>query len=163
MKKIGVLSDTHGLFDTALQDFFADVDELWHAGDIGSVVLSDTIARFKPLKAVYGNIDEGVMRRVWPEVQVFECEGLTVVMTHIGGYPGRYQPTVLRNISLHKPDIVVTGHSHILKVMYDRHHDLLHINPGAAGKYGFHKVRTAVRFQLDAGRIENLEVGEWCK
>ena len=163
MKKIGILSDTHGLFDQSLKDFFADVDELWHAGDIGSVALSDNIAQFKPLKAVYGNIDDGSMRRIWPEYQLFECENLTVFMTHIGGYHVRYEPVVLRNISLYKPSIVITGHSHILKVMYDKRHELLHINPGAAGKYGFHKVRTAVRFQLDAGRIENLEVGEWCK
>lgn len=163
MKKIGILSDTHGLFDQSLKDFFAGTDELWHAGDIGSVAVADDIADFKPLRAVCGNIDDGSVRRVWPECQSFECENISVFMTHIGGYPGRYEPKVLRNISICKPALIVTGHSHILKVMYDKHHDLLHINPGAAGRYGFHKVRTAVRIEIDGDRIRNLEVGEWHK
>lgn len=163
MKKIGILSDTHGLFDQSLKDFFSQTDELWHAGDIGSLALSDEIAGFKPLRAVYGNIDDGAVRRVWPEIQSFRCEKLTVFMTHIGGYPGRYEPKVLRGIDVCKPALVITGHSHILKVLYDKRHDLLHINPGAAGKYGFHGVRTAIRLEIDGDQIRNLEVGEWSK
>ena len=150
MKKIGIISDTHGIFDTALKGFLADVDEIWHAGDIGSAALSDEIAAFKPLRAVYGNIDDAQTRRIWPE-------------TDIGGYPGRYEPSFLRRIESCRPGIVITGHSHILKVMYDRRHGALHINPGAAGKYGFHKVRTAIRLEVDGSAIGSLEVGEWKK
>lgn len=163
MKKIGIISDTHGIFDTALKGFLADVDEIWHAGDIGSAALSDEIAAFKPLRAVYGNIDDAQTRRIWPETACFACEEITVLMTHIGGYPGRYEPSFLRRIESCRPGIVITGHSHILKVMYDRRHGALHINPGAAGKYGFHKVRTAIRLEVDGSAIGSLEVGEWKK
>lgn len=160
-EKIGIISDTHGIFDTALKGFLADVDEIWHAGDIGSAALSDEIAAFKPLRAVYGNIDDAQTRRIWPETACFACEEITVLMTHIGGYPGRYEPSFLRRIESCRPGIVITGHSHILKVMYDRRHGALHINPGAAGKYGFHKVRTAIRLEVDGSAIGSLEVGEW--
>lgn len=163
MKKIGIISDTHGIFDTALKGFLADVDEIWHAGDIGSATLSEEIAAFKPLRAVYGNIDDAQTRRIWPETACFACEEITVLMTHIGGYPGRYEPSFLRRIESCRPGIVITGHSHILKVMYDRRHGALHINPGAAGKYGFHKVRTAIRLEVDGSAIGSLEVGEWKK
>ena len=148
MKKIGIISDTHGIFDTALKGFLADVDEIWHAGDIGSATLSDEIAAFKPLRAVYGNIDDAQTRRIWPETACFACEEITVLMTHIGGYPGRYDPSFLRRIESCRPGIVITGHSH---------------NPGAAGKYGFHKVRTAIRLEVDGSAIGSLEVGEWKK
>lgn len=163
MKRIGIISDTHGVFDAPLEKFLADVDEIWHAGDIGSIELSDRIAAFKPLRAVYGNIDDGAMHRVWPSADCFRCEDVLVLMTHIGGYPGRYEPPFLSLIEKFHPNLVVTGHSHILKVVYDKKHDALHINPGAAGKYGFHKVRTAVRLEIDGHDMRNLEVGEWPK
>ena len=163
MKRIGILSDTHGLFDTPLRNFFAEVDEIWHAGDIGSIELADRIAAFKPLHAVYGNIDDRTTRLAWPATARFGCEALTVLMTHIGGYPGRYTPAFLRDIEQYRPNLIVTGHSHILKVIYDRAHDALHINPGAAGIYGFHTVRTAVRLVIDGRDIRDLEIGEWPK
>ena len=161
MKRIGLISDTHGTFDDVLQGFLADVDEIWHAGDFGNIETADAIAAFKPLRGVYGNIDGAVLRRVYPRWQQFECEQVKVVMTHIGGYPGRYYTGVadlLRNV---RPKIFISGHSHILKVIYDKKLDLLHLNPGAAGLSGFHRVRTALRFVIDGERIEELEVGEW--
>lgn len=163
MKKIGIISDTHGVFDRPLMEFLAEVDEIWHAGDIGSVELADAIAAFKPLTAVFGNIDGGIARRMFPEFACFSCEGVTVLMTHIGGHPGRYQPAALDGIRACRPGIFISGHSHILKVVYDPTYNLLHINPGAAGRYGLHKVRTAVRLEIDGSDIRNLEVGEWPK
>ena len=161
MKRIGILSDTHGTFDAPLQEFLRDVDEIWHAGDIGSPELADHIARFKPLRAVYGNIDGGAVRLAWPELASFRCEEVPVLMTHIGGYPRRYDPRALQKIETLRPKLFVAGHSHILKVVYDPVHDLLHINPGAAGCYGFHKVRTAVRLTIDGADMRDMEVGEW--
>ena len=163
MKKIGIISDTHGVFDDKLRDFLAEVDEIWHAGDIGSIGLADKIAAFKPLRAVYGNIDDGTTRRACPEFGLFECEQVKVLMTHIGGYPGRYNPEAVQKIAVCRPALFVAGHSHILKVQYDRKYSLLYINPGAAGKYGFHTVRTAIRLEIDGSDIRNLEVGEWNK
>ncbi len=163
MKRIGIISDTHGVFDATLEHFLAPVDEIWHAGDIGSAALADHIAAFRPLRAVYGNIDDAETRLAWPGCAQFGCEGVRVLMTHIGGYPGRYTPDLAARIAADRPAIVVTGHSHILRVMYDKRHDHLHINPGAAGKYGFHKVRTAIRLEIDGTDIRNLEVGEWEK
>ncbi len=163
MKKIGLLSDTHHLFDDKLRRFFEGVDELWHAGDIGSIVIADEIAAFKPLRAVYGNADGADVRITYPLVQRFAVERVEVLMTHIGGYPGRYEPAVVKLLQTNRPQLFISGHSHILKVMNDKKFDLLHINPGAAGIYGFHTVRTAVRFVLDDGRITGLEVGEWKK
>ena len=161
MKRIGIISDTHGLFDDKLRTFLKDVDEIWHAGDIGSLELSDQIAAFKPLRAVCGNCDGGIMRRVHPLFQGFECEGVRVLMTHIGGYPRRYDPRALAKIQAYAPHLFISGHSHILKVMNDPVYDLLHINPGAAGCMGFHNVRTAVRLVFDHGSMRDLEVGEW--
>lgn len=161
MRRIGVISDTHGEFDSSLRSFLEDVDEIWHAGDFGSLELADQIAAFKPMRGVYGNIDGGVMRRVYPEFTLFECEQKRVLMTHIGGYPRHYSPAALRMIIDTKPDIFVAGHSHILKVIFDPDHQLLHLNPGAAGVYGFHKVRTALRFTIDGGEIRDMEIGEW--
>ncbi|MBO5216538.1 MAG: metallophosphoesterase family protein [Alistipes sp.] len=161
MRRIGVISDTHGTFDKPLRDFLKDVDEIWHAGDVGSLELADEIAAFKPLKAVYGNIDGGVTRRVLSEFNCFECEGKKVLITHIGGYPRHYAPQAIARIQQLKPDIFVAGHSHILKVIYDPVYNLLHINPGAAGTYGFHKVRTAIRFTIDGADIRDMEIGEW--
>ncbi len=161
MKRIGVISDTHGTFDEVLRQFLSDVDEIWHAGDIGSVERYDQIAAFKPLRAVWGNIDGGVIRRVLSEFECFSCEGVNVVLTHIGGYPKRYMPNSLKRIKELRPDIFVAGHSHILKVIYDKDFELLHINPGAAGVDGFHRVRSALRFKVDGERIFDMEVGEW--
>ena len=163
MRRIGVISDTHGTFDEPLREFLKDVDEIWHAGDIGSLELADQIAAFKPLKAVYGNIDGGVTRRVLSEFNCFECEGKKVLITHIGGYPRHYSPQAVARIQQLKPDIFVAGHSHILKVIFDPIYNLLHINPGAAGCYGFHKIRTAIRFTIDGTDIRDMEIGEWQK
>lgn len=161
MKRIGIISDTHGTFDACLKHFLADVDEIWHAGDIGSLELADEIAAFKPLRAVFGNIDGGTMRRVYRQTLFFRVEDVTVLMTHIGGYPRHYAPGIAQRIQELRPRIFVAGHSHILRVMADPVYDLLHINPGAAGTYGFHKVRTAVRFTVDGADIRDMEVGEW--
>ena len=161
MKRIGIPSDTHGTFDRTLRTFLDGVDEIWHAGDLGSLELADEIARFKPLRAVYGNIDGGVTRRAYPEFASFRCEEVPVLMTHIGGYPKHYVPAAAAKIEALRPKIFISGHSHILRVMYDPVYDLLHINPGAAGTYGFHQVRTAVRLRIDGDRIGEMEVGEW--
>ena len=161
MKRIGILSDTHGTFDEALRHFLRDVDEIWHAGDIGSLELADAIAAFKPLRAVAGNIDGGLTRRVYPLFQSFDCEGVRVLMTHIGGYPRRYDPRAVERIQALRPQLFVAGHSHILKVMHDPVYGLLHVNPGAAGEHGFHKMRTAVRFIIDGSNMRDMEVGEW--
>ena len=161
--KIGVISDTHNTYDTLLDQFLAPCDEVWHAGDFGSVEVADRIARFKPLRGVYGNIDGGVLRRMYNDFTLFEVEGVRVLMTHIGGYPRHYSPKALQHIHISKPKLFIAGHSHILKVIYDPVYDLLHINPGAAGKYGIHTLRTAIRFDIEAGEIKNLEIGEWSK
>ena len=161
MKRIGVISDTHNTFDKPLREFLRDVDEIWHAGDFGSIELADQIASFKPLKGVWGNIDGGVMRRAYNEFCCFQCENKRVLITHIGGYPRHYSPAAVRMIQTSKPDIFIAGHSHILKVMFDPIYQLLHINPGAAGLYGFHKVRTAIRFTIDGDDIRDMEIGEW--
>ena len=161
MKKIGIISDTHGCFAERLREFLKEVDEIWHAGDIGSLELADRIAAFKPLRAVCGNIDGGMTRRVYPPFLSFECEGVRVLMTHIGGYPRRYDPRAVQQIQTLHPKLFISGHSHILKVMYDPVYELLAVNPGAAGEYGFHKVRTAIRMVFDRGEMHDMEVGEW--
>ncbi|MBO5814221.1 MAG: metallophosphoesterase family protein [Alistipes sp.] len=161
MVKIGVISDTHGTFDEPLRDFLKDVDQVWHAGDIGSIELADTIAAFKPLKAVYGNIDGGITRRAFNDFAFFRVEQSDVLMTHIGGYPRRYDPRAVAKIQACRPKIFVAGHSHILKIIYDPIYNLLHINPGAAGEYGPHRVRTAVRFDIDGDQIQNMEIWEY--
>ncbi len=160
MKKIGLLSDTHGYFDPLLKEFFAKCSEIWHAGDIGNIDIADQIASIKPLRAVYGNIDGTDIRELYPLHQRFACEGMEVWMTHRGGYPGNYDRSVREEIYQDPPGLFISGHSHILKVIHDEKLGLLHINPGAAGKSGFHKVRTAVRFSLVKGRIFDLEVWE---
>ena len=161
MKRIGIISDTHGTFDEPLRNFLRDVDEIWHAGDIGSLDLADEIAAFKPLRAVWGNIDGGMARRVYDEFAYFRCEEVTVLMTHIGGYPRHYDPRAVARIQSLKPKLFIAGHSHILRVSYDPVYDLLHVNPGAAGLFGFHKVRTAVRLIIDGADMRDMEVGEW--
>lgn len=158
--KIGLLSDTHGYLDDAVFKYFEGCDEVWHAGDFGDAEIIHKLAAFKPFKGVYGNIDDKDIRQLCPEHLRFTCEGVDVWMTHIGGYPGRYAPQVKKEIQLHPPKLFICGHSHILKVQYDPKLELLHLNPGAAGRQGWHQVRTLMRFEINADRIENLEVIE---
>ncbi len=158
--RIGLISDTHSFFDPRFFQLFSDVDEIWHAGDIGSIKVLEQIEQFKPFRAVYGNIDGAELRCELNRHERFMCEDVDVWMTHIGGYPGRYDRTVKKELLANPPKLFICGHSHILKVMYDKKLDLLHINPGAAGRYGFHKVRTAVRFAIDGDTIKNLEIIE---
>jgi len=160
MKKIGLLSDTHGHLDYRIFDYLKDCDEIWHAGDVGKLEVIDQLMAFKPLKGVFGNIDSAEIRTVFPMDLRWTCEGMDVWMTHIGGYPGRYVKRVKALMADNPPDLFICGHSHILKIMPDRKHDLLHINPGACGVHGFHKVKTIVRFDVHAGKIDNLEVIE---
>lgn len=155
---IGLLSDTHGTFDKPLRDFLEPVDEIWHAGDFGNFETFGVISAFKPLKGVYGNCDGQELRYDNPLFRFFECEGMKILMTHIGGYPGRYDRRAYALIKEYKPDIFICGHSHILKVINDKENDLLAINPGAAGIFGFHTVRTALRFHIDNGTIHDMEV-----
>lgn len=160
MKRIGLLSDTHGYWDERYLKYFDTCDEIWHAGDIGSQEVADRLAAFRPLRAVYGNIDGQNMRLRFPEINRFTLEGADVLMKHIGGYPGKYDPSVRQILTTQPPQLFISGHSHILKVKYDPKLHLLHINPGAAGKYGFHKVRTLVRFSISEGAFSDLEVIE---
>ena len=161
MKKILLLSDTHSYISDDILKYVNQVDEVWHAGDIGDIKVTDTIKNIKPLRAVYGNIDNAKVRTEFPLHNQFNCEDVTVWITHIGGYPGRYNPNIREKIKLHPPDIFICGHSHILKVMPDKKLNLLHMNPGAIGKHGFHKVRTMLRFEIDGKKIQNLEVIEF--
>lgn len=160
MTRIGLLSDTHSYFDPRFKELFNECDEIWHAGDIGDVKVLDAIRELKPTRAVFGNIDDAVIRSVLKENLRFECDGVDVWITHIGGYPGRYSPQVKAKIFRDPPRLFIAGHSHILKVIYDDKINCLHINPGAAGRSGFHAVRTAIRFSLDKGEIKDLEVIE---
>ena len=160
MKKIGLLSDTHGFLDEKLFSLFSSCDEVWHAGDIGDIAVSDALEKFKLLRAVYGNIDGTELRSAFPEEIIFNCEEVKVFLIHIGGYPGNYFPGIKEKLLEHKPDVFICGHSHILKVIRDEKNNLLHINPGAAGKHGMHKIRTAIRFEIDGNKIKNLEVIE---
>lgn len=159
-KKIGVISDTHSYLDPKVFKHFEDCDEIWHGGDIGSLEVSDALAEFKPLKACYGNIDGQEIRAVHPLNNRFEVDGLKVLITHICGKPGRYNARVKKLLAEDPPNIVVCGHSHILRVMYDKEFDHLHINPGAMGKVGFHKVRTMITFWIDEGKPKDLKVIE---
>lgn len=160
MKRIGILSDTHGHFPESLIHYFAECDEIWHAGDFGTIEVSDRLAEFKPLRGVYGNIDGQELRKVHPLHQRFVIEGVTVWMTHIGGYPGNYNPKIRKELTETPPDLFICGHSHILKVIPDKKLNLLHINPGAAGNEGFHRVKTMIRFSITENKIHNLEVIE---
>ena len=158
---IGLISDTHGVFSPEFRNFLEPVDQIWHAGDFGGGMdLAKEIAQFKPLLGVAGNCDNYDLRFEHPVYRFFECEGLKILMTRIGGYPGRYDARACRLIDELRPDVFVCGHSHILKVVRDPKRDMLVINPGAAGIQGFHLVRTALRFQINAGKIENMEVFE---
>jgi len=160
MLRIGLLSDTHGSINSRILDFFSACDEIWHAGDIGNLETADRLASFKPLKAVYGNIDGIELRTSYPLNQVFMCEKVKVLITHIGGYPGRYEKEARQLIETEKPGLFICGHSHILKVIYDKKYELLHMNPGAAGNSGFHHVVTCLRFVIDGKDIRDLEVFE---
>jgi putative phosphoesterase len=160
VKRILLLSDTHGHLDEAMLRFVDQADEVWHAGDIGPLMVTDALAERKPLRAVYGNIDDHQARRQFPLDLLFEIHGLKVYITHIGGYPGRYSVHARGVIEREQPGLFICGHSHILKVMPDRTHNLLHMNPGAAGIHGFHAVRTMLRFVVHTGKVEQLEVIE---
>ena len=160
MKKILLLSDTHSYLDDTIIKYVNLADEVWHAGDIGDLNVTDAIKKLKPLKAVYGNIDNAEARSEFPLHNRFLCEEVTVWITHIGGYPGRYNPGLREEIKTNPPKLFITGHSHILKVMNDKKIGLLHMNPGAIGTHGFHKVRTMLRFEIDKDKIQNLELIE---
>lgn len=160
MVKIGLLSDTHGFFDPQLFDFFKETNEIWHAGDVGDILIIDTIKNFKPLKAVYGNIDGFDIRSSYSSILRFTCEEVDVLLTHIGGYPGKYEKNIFDIIKVNPPRLFICGHSHILKIIYDKKYDFLHINPGAAGRYGFQKKRTAIRFTINKKEISDMEIIE---
>ncbi|MCQ2222608.1 MAG: metallophosphatase family protein [Bacteroidaceae bacterium] len=160
MKRIGLLSDTHAYWDDRYLEYFESCDEIWHAGDIGSDELAARLTAFRPFRAVYGNCDGGELRRLYTEKLAWTCEGAEVLMTHIGGYPGRYDARIYPQLCKRTPQLFISGHSHILKVQYDKTLGLLHINPGAAGLQGWHQVRTLVRFTVDAGQFKDLEVIE---
>ena len=160
MKKILLLSDTHSYIDDRILGYVEQADEVWHAGDIGLTSVSDEIQKVKPLKAVFGNIDGTEIRKEFPLHQRFMCEKVDVWITHIGGYPGKYSPAIKEDIKRNPPNIFISGHSHILKVINDKNLGLLHMNPGAAGKHGFHQVRTMLRFTINGSDIKDLEVVE---
>ncbi|PSR52900.1 YfcE family phosphodiesterase [Adhaeribacter arboris] len=158
--KIGLLSDTHSYLDEQILGHLHDCDEIWHAGDFGDVAVSETLSALKPLRGVYGNIDDRTIRSIHPKTLRFTCSGLDVLMTHIGGYPGKYNPDIRAEIKVNPPQLFICGHSHILKIMPDKTNHLLHINPGAAGRHGFHKIRTLVTFNINEGKISELKVVE---
>ncbi len=161
MKKILLLSDTHGYIDDNILKYVKQSDEVWHAGDIGDLKVTDAIKNLKPLKAVFGNIDGSSIRNEFPEHNRFFCENVEVWITHIGGYPPRYNPRVKPDIYKNPPKLFISGHSHILKVIPDKNLNLLHMNPGAIGKHGFHQKRTMLRFDIETSDIKNLEVIEF--
>ena len=163
MKTIGLISDTHGYLDDSVFKHFENCDEIWHAGDFGTIELAEKLKAFKPLRGVYGNIDGQDIRSQYPEHLRFTCEELNVWITHIGGYPGKYSPAIREEIYRNPPGLFITGHSHILKVIYDKKISCLHLNPGAAGKQGWQKVRTLLRFSISAEKIHNLDVIELVK
>ena len=160
MTRIGLLSDTHGYWDERYLKYFDSCNEIWHAGDIGSLEIAERLAAFRPLRAVYGNIDGQDIRVRYSETAQFTVDGASVLMKHIGGYPGKYDPSIRKQIFANPPKLFISGHSHILKVKFDKTLGLLHINPGAAGIYGFHKARTLVRFTVDNGNFSDMEVIE---
>jgi putative phosphoesterase len=158
--KIGLLSDTHGWIHPRLFEYFADVDEIWHAGDIGNIETADALSSFRPLKAVFGNIDDGIVRRTFKEHLIFKAEELNTWLTHIGGSPGHYDMRVKPGIFDNPPDLFICGHSHIAKVIFDKKAGFLYVNPGAAGYHGFHKYMTAIRFEIEGKRIHDMELIE---
>jgi len=158
MKRIGILSDTHGYWDDDYATYLQSCDEIWHAGDIGSREVAERLNEIAPLRAVYGNIDDGDIRQIYNKQECWQCEDVKVYMTHIGGYPGRYAPGIQNILRDEQPQLFVCGHSHILKVMYDDRLNLLHINPGAAGIFGFHLQRTMIRLTIDGNKMQDCEV-----
>lgn len=160
MKNILLLSDTHSHLDERILKYAQQADEIWHAGDFGNISVLTALEKTKPLRGVFGNIDGHEIRAAVPEVMSFKCEQVQVLMIHIGGYPGRYTPLAKKEIENCRPKLFVSGHSHILKAMYDQKNNLLHLNPGACGKSGWHKMRTMMRFQINGEQIENLEIIE---
>lgn len=160
MTRIGLISDTHNFLDEAVFRHFSQCDEIWHGGDFGTAAISEALQAFKPLRGVYGNIDGPDISHHFPETLTFQCEGVKVLMQHIGGYPGRYEKGIKDKIIKEGAGLFISGHSHILKVMYDQKLQCLHMNPGAAGKQGWHKVRTLMRFAIDGKEIKNCEVIE---
>ena len=160
MTRIGILSDTHGFMEPRLFDFFASCDILFHAGDIGSMEVVNQLQAFKPFMAVYGNIDASDIRAVYPEIQRAKCEDVDILMTHVGGYPGRYERKIYPILKNCPPKLFITGHSHILKVMYDKTFQFLHINPGAMGNSGIHSVKTAIRLVVDGSNMKDMEILE---
>ncbi|MDF1547820.1 MAG: metallophosphoesterase family protein [Bacteroidales bacterium] len=160
MKTIGLLSDTHSYIEPKILDFFKDVDEIWHAGDIGSMEVVNILESFKPLRAVYGNIDNHQIRSCFGEILEFECEQIKVLLIHIGGYPGHYDKKVRNLLSEKSFDLFVCGHSHILKMMYDKKHEMMHMNPGAAGKSGFHLKKTALKFKVEGNLLKDMQIFE---
>ena len=161
MKKILLISDTHGYIDEKIVKYANKVDEIWHAGDIGDISVTDKLKKIKPLRGVYGNIDDQKIRTEFPLHNRFICEKVSVWITHIGGYPKRYNPKILEELKSNPPDLFICGHSHILKVINDKELDLLHMNPGAIGKHGLHRVRTMIQFEINGKKIENLSVIEF--
>ena len=160
MQRIAVISDTHNFLDPKIYKYFESCDQIWHAGDIGTISVTDELSKIKPVKAVYGNIDGQDIRKVHPKDQRFMCENVDVFMTHIGGYPNNYSPEIVAELRRKPPNLFICGHSHILKVMFDKKYQLLHINPGAVGNHGFHNVKTLVRFTIEGEKIKDLEVIE---
>ncbi len=160
MKRIGLISDTHGWLDNAVFKYFENCDEIWHAGDIGTLAVIEQLEEFKPIKAVYGNVDGTGVRIITKENLRWSCEGVDVLMTHIGGRPGNYSLNIKEELKRNPPQLFICGHSHICLAKYDSKLSFLHLNPGAAGRHGFHHVRTIMRFQADEGKISNLEVIE---
>ena len=160
MTRIGLLSDTHAYWDEKYLEYFEPCDEIWHAGDIGSLEVAEKLAAFRPFRAVYGNIDGQEIRKLYPQINRFTVDGAEVLIKHIGGYPGKYDPSIIGSLMARPPKLFISGHSHILKVKYDKTLDMLQINPGAAGMSGFHKVRTLVRFVINQGAFQDLEVIE---
>lgn len=158
--KILLLSDTHSYMDERILHYASEADEVWHAGDIGDLAVTDALEKVCTLRGVYGNIDDAKARAIFPLNNRFICEGVDVWITHIGGYPPKYNPNTRPEIAANPPKLFICGHSHILKVMPDKRYNLLHMNPGACGTHGFHKVRTMLRFEINKGNIENLEVIE---
>ena len=158
MTRIGLLSDTHGYWDERYVRYMSECDEIWHAGDFGTTEVADRLAAFRPLRGVYGNCDGGDLRLMFKETLRFKCEDVDVLMKHIGGYPGNYDRSIVGKIMASPPKLFISGHSHILKIQYDKHLGLLHINPGAAGAYGWHKERTIVRLTIDGDKFTDCEV-----
>ena len=158
--KIVLLSDSHSYIDERILDYAKNADEIWHCGDFGNTEVLKKLEKLKPLRGVYGNIDGTEIRKIFPEVLRFQCEKVEVLMIHIGGYPGKYTPLAKTEIEKNPPKLFISGHSHILKAMYDKKNNLLHLNPGAMGKVGWHQMRTMMRFEINGDQIENLEVIE---